>query len=268
MLLKEIAQEQQIEEGFVFRAFDHFTFKDDDTPENNWGLENMREATWLQDAHNAYKGERCFIFGSGPSLTGQLDLLPAMKDEHTWTVNRIRRLYEKGNLPFIPMHHVVTEPGPCVHWGTVISPRYDFPEAQNRIAVNWWPVSAKGWLWCPKAPDDIQMRWQGFFGFDDFLPPLPTGWASPLTISQLAYWMGYEEVYFLGIDTTDVGQVWDENLTRELAPRQIRSILDCFERAGREVKRHGRKMYDCTPGGRVNHEGLLEYRDLEEVLAS
>jgi hypothetical protein len=265
-LLQHIAREQVIEDGYVFRAFDTFPLADMDTPQNDWGLEDLPEMEWLQNVHNFYSGKRTFMLGTGPSLATQQHLLAPLQHEDTWTVNRMRRWYEQGQLPFTPTHHIVTEPGPCTWWGKMIEPRYDFPEAKNRIAVNWWPVTSPGWLWCPKAPDDIQIRWQGMFGFDDDLPPLPTGWASPLTGSQLAYWMGYDTVYFLGIDTTQEGQAWDPILGRTLRPRQIRSILDCFERAAREVKRHGRQIYDCTPGGRINQEGILEYRDLEEVL--
>jgi hypothetical protein len=268
MLLQHIAREQRIEEGFVLRAFDTFALSDIDTPENDWGLADMADHSWLDGVHNFYQNKRAFMFGTGPSLVQQRSLLPALASEDTWTVNRMRFWYMSGGLPFKPTHHIVTEPGPCTWWGKMVEPRYDFPEAKNRIAINWWPVTAPGWLWCPKAPDDIQIRWQGMFGFGEDLPPLPTGWASPLTGSQLAYWMGYETIYMLGIDTTQEGQAWDPILGRTLQPRQIRTILDCFERASREVKRHGRKMYDCTPGGRINQEGILEYVELGDVIGN
>jgi hypothetical protein len=231
--------------------------------EDNWGMD-LDIPDWIQEVKGVYQGQRCFILGTGPSLAKELPLLPRMADEETFTVNRMRNFKE---LPFTPRHHLVAEPGPIMEWGRVVNPVYDYPTAPNRIAVNWWPVYAPGWLWCPKAPDDIQIRWEGFFGLGDTFPPIPTGWASPLTSAQIAAWMGFTEIFFLGIDTTQGGQAWDAENGRTRFPRNIRSIVECFERAGRDMKRAGRKMYDCSQGGRINAEGALEYIALSEVLA-
>ena len=78
--------------------------------------------------------------------------------------------------------------------------------------------------------------------------------------------MGYTEFYFLGVDTTQEGQAWDEKNGRTTYPRSILSILECFDRAKCQIEKAGRKIYDCTPGGRINQEGVLEYRALEDVL--
>jgi hypothetical protein len=243
----------------IFNGIDSFQ----GTREDNWGVKT-EWPSWLNDVHNTKSG-RTFIFGSGPSLLSQLDLLPRMQQEETWTVNRIARWKD---LPFTPVHHVTAEPGPIGAWGKMVYPIYDYPTAINRIAINWCPVTAPGWLWCPKAPDDIQMRWEGFEGLKDELGPLITGWASPLTLCQLAAWMGYTEFYFLGIDLTQTGQAWDKESGRTLYPRNERSILECFERARRDIERAGRAIIDCTPGGKVNAEGVLEYQELEEVLSA
>jgi len=230
--------------------------------ENHWGME-MTMPSWLDEVHNTKSG-RTFIFGSGPSLTSQLPLLGAMKDEETWTVNRMAHWKD---LPFIPVHHVIAEPGPVIDWGRGINDLYAFPGALNHISIHWTPVTAPNWLWCPKAPDDIQMRWEGFYGLGDSLPPLPTGWASPLTLAQLACWIGFTEVYFLGIDTTQVGQAWDPAQGRTQQERNIRSILECFDRGRTDMEHAGRTMVDCTPGGLVNKEGVLPYAELGDVLA-
>jgi hypothetical protein len=263
-LLKHLSVQKEVREGYSLRAFN--ALRQNDRAENNWNMQDLVWPDWIESVHNIVDGGRTFIFGTGPSLIQQQPLLHHMQNETTWTVNRMRRWYEKGQLPFIPDHHVVCEPGPCILWGTMILKPYDFPEAKNRIAVNWWNVTATNWLWCPKAPDDIQMRWQGFQGLGDTLAPLTTGWASPLTVSQLACWMGYDEIYYLGIDTTQEGQAWDPVDGRTLYARNIRSICESFDRARIDIQRAGRKVYDCTPGGRINQEGILEYVPLEDAL--
>jgi hypothetical protein len=262
--LKALSEEEQARDEMSLRIFDGIHgFQG--TAEDNWGYgQDMTTPQWLQEAHNRKSG-RCFIFGTGPSLTSQMHLLHHMRTEETWTVNRMKHWKD---LPFTPVNHCIAEPGPIMEWGRRINPNYDFPEATNKIAVNWWPVTAEGWLYVPKAPDDIQLRWNGFFGLDDFLPAIPTGWASPLTVAQVAAWMGHTEIFFLGVDTTQTGQAWDPVAGRTAYERNIRSILECFERAGRDMKRAGRIMADCTPGGRVNAEGCLPYVPLEEVLST
>ena len=257
---RKMALQIGLKEDYGVRAFPTFTSQS--KPENDWNME-IDWPDWVSDVHNQNQGERCFIFGTGPSLTTQIDLLPKMVDEYTFTCNRMRQW---GDVPFRPYIHCITEPGPIQSWGYGISPLYDYPEAQNRVACMWWPVVAPGWLWLPKANDDIQLRWWGPQGLDDRLSPLPSAWASPLTIAQLALWMGFKKIYLLGVDTTQQGQAWDVEKGRTKKPRNIRSILESADRLHRDMRRAGRELWDCTPGGKLNGDGLIPYADLKEVL--
>lgn len=256
------ADERQAE-LFGIRAFSTWhQFRD---PRDNWGMEFdgiPYPPPWLGTVHNKFAGERCFVLGTGPSLTGQLPLLVHLREEKTITCNQMRRW---GELPFTPYIHCVTEPGPVLAFGERIHQPYDYPKAHNKVACIWWPVWAKGWLWLPKAPDDIQVRWQGTFGMNEHLPPVPTAWASPLTISQLALWMGFSKIYLLGVDTTQQGQAWDVEQGRTAKARNIRSILESADRVNRDIWRSGRELWDCTPKGRLNEEGCIPYMPLEEI---
>jgi len=258
--LYDLALGMEVEDDMAVRIFNGLE-GNQGTAETDWNM-NVKWPDWVNECHNIYSG-RCFIFGSGPSLITQLHLLDKMNDETTFTVNRMAKWKD---LPFTPTYHCVAEPGPIGAWGSIVWPNYHHKVTKSQIAINWYPVTAKGWLWCPKAPDDIQMRWEGWFGTGEVLPPLPTGWASPLTLSQLAAWMGFREIFFLGIDTTQMGQAWDKDKGRTVEPRNIRSILECFERGNRDMKRQGVTVYDCTPGGLINKEGALSYMPLEQVL--
>lgn len=257
--LRHLITEEDVDPTMAMRSFNsRRQFKE---PSDNWNM-GIETPAWVMDIHNKYTG-RCFILGTGPSLAGQLPLLRHLNGEHTFTCNRMRSW---GELPFVPYVHCITEPGPVIDFGRLIAPKYDFPEAQNRVACMWWPVRAKGWLWLPKAPDDIQVRWQGCFGMDETLPPLPSAWASPLTIAQFALWMGFTEIVLLGVDTTQEGQAWDPIQGRTQKARNIRSILECADRMRSQIWLGGRKIWDATPGGRMNKEGVLPYRALEDVL--
>ncbi len=256
----------KLPEDSGLRCFDGFDYQG--TPEDDWGMEMKSVSAWpawIQDVHNHpdYVGKRAFVFGSGPSLIKELPLLHHMKSEYTLTVNRIKQWKE---IPFDSTWHCIAEPGPCDDWGKKIWPIFQNNTATNRIAINWWPVTAPGWLWCPKAPDDIQGRWEGTQGLGDTLAPLPTFWASPMTSSQLLLWMGFSEIYFLGMDTTQVGQAWDVQRGRTAYARNIRSILESADRLTRDIQRAGRKVFDCSQGGRLNQEGAMPFMKLEDVL--
>ena len=256
----KVAEQIGIKDHYGVRVFS--TFRSQSRPENDWNMD-IEWPDWIPESHNKHVGDRCFIFGTGPSLVPQLPLLHKMKKEYTFTCNRMRMW---GDVPFKPYVHCVTEPGPIQSWGYGIHRDYDFPEAQNRVACIWWPVVAPGWLWLPKAVDEIQVRWSGPQGLGDRLAPLPSAWASPLTIAQLALWMGFKQVFLVGCDTTQQGQAWDVEKGRTKKPRNIRSILESADRLHRDMRRAGRELYDCSTGGKFNTEGLIPYVDLEEAL--
>ena len=111
------------------------------TVDTNFDM-GIEQPEWIMNAHNTRSG-RVFLMGTGPSLASQLPLLHHLKDEQTWTVNRMAHWKD---LPFAPTHHSIAEPGPIMQWGRAIHQRYDFPAATNRIAIHWFPVTAPGWL--------------------------------------------------------------------------------------------------------------------------
>ena len=88
-----------------------------------------------------------------------------------------------------------------------------------------------------------------------------------VSIAELAAWMGFRTFNFLGCDTTQKGQAWDVEKGRTMQARNIRSILECFDRARIDIQLAGAEIWDCTPGGRLNQEGVLAYKPLEEALA-
>ena len=138
-----------------------------------------------------------------------------------------------------------------------------------------------------KAHDSQQVRSAGFLGLHETEQPVfPTGRTSPITLAQLAAWMGYREFYFLGIEQTH-GYCYDPeariddgggSFVGDKNPRYSIAIKDCAKIMRAAIEGAGGSVHDCTPGGLLNVTGkgapghmvsaadILPYRDLREVL--
>jgi hypothetical protein len=235
----------------------------------------------VMDLHNIKSG-RIFILGNGPSLL-QDDLTP-LKDEATFTCNAFLRWQDR---PWNPTYNGVTdvydakELERCAYRG----------EAQDTKMFHiGWPGDAyphnDAFLWVEKAAESVHMDVVGFAGLEYGLPPIPTGRTSPLTNAQLAAWMGYREFYFLGIEQTTVGYVYDPEATITMSggefktdnPKKFLAVQRCAHRMRADIEAAGGTIYDCTPGGLLNISGKdtprrgarkeypLEYKPLKEVL--
>jgi hypothetical protein len=231
--------------------------------------------------HNTQEG-RCFILGNGPSLIAQLPLLEKLGKESTFVCNG---MVNWDALPFTPSYFVVTD----LYKKKILT---DFArrawEGVSRYQIGWEDsYKAPEFEWILKAYDAKQIHPHGFVGLDDYLPAIPTGRTTPLTIAQFAAWIGYRELYFLGIEQT-VGYCYNpaatespqgHSLDYNSNPRYQNSIQRCFTRARHDLEAVGGAIYDCTPQGFLNRTGkgiyrrgsswrtILEYRSLEEVLA-
>lgn len=228
--------------------------------------------------HNIHKG-RVFLFGTGPSLIDQLPLLEKLKGERTWGCNGLPKWKA---LPFDPTYFSVTD-----IYGAATLSKFVFPERKMvRFHIGWaGEESIPEFIWIEKARDHNQVWSHGFVGFGDTLPPIPTGRTSPLTMCQLAAWMGFREFYFLGIEQT-MGYCYDPGATMSVrgmdlgtgrGQKYLLAVQRCFTVARKTIEENGGHIYDCTPGGFLNescttkrrgvpHKTVLPYKELAEVL--
>ena len=217
-----------------------------------------------EEWHNIASG-RIFILGVGPTLC-DMDL-SGLKDEVTFGCNRLP-LWD--DLPFIPTYYGLTEPYNAeqiayydemtwAHWGEKIPVRF---------VVNPDPVKTEGWIWVEKELETgpLAMRNHGIVGLGKDFAPLKTGRTSPLTLSQIALWMGYREIYFVGIDFSEKGYCFDRDADPGVTvhERTIKAARASFKVARTAVEKARGIMCDCTPDGKMN--GALNYIPLGEVL--
>ena len=237
----------------------------------------ITKSKMMNEWHNIAEG-RIFILGTGPSLGEQLPLLHKLAGEATFGCNSLPKW---DLLPFTPTYYGVTD----IRYQSDMD-RLVFPSMKmHRFNVQWDGDEPHNDAFIRVAKDRAEnVASVGFTGTGDVLPPIPSGRTSPITLAQLAAWMGYREFYFLGIEQTR-GYVHDPNATMSMtdrqkfpldkSPRYQLAIQRCAERMRQDMEAAGGAVYDCTPGGLLNetgssrrsvpHRTILPYRALEEV---
>lgn len=152
----------------------------------------------LATFYNAYKGKRCFIIGNGPSLNKHD--LSLLKDEYTFGVNSF--YYKTRETGFTPYFYVV-EDSSVMKENIEEIRKYDAP-------FKFFPTNYKALH--PKQPNTFFFRMnRGFYekSSPNYVVPrfstdasdvLYCGQSVTYINLQLAYFMGFEEVYLIGMD--------------------------------------------------------------------
>jgi len=226
---------------------------------------------------NKHIGERCFIIGNGPSLNN-IDLTK-LKNEITFGVNAIYTNEEK--MEFLPTYYVVEDifvaedrkdeinkfKGSQKFFGNYF--KYCISDAQD---VNWL---------------NVRFRYDDYNDFPYFsknaLRQVWTGGTVSYINLQLAYYMGFKEVYLVGFDHSysipkDVKVNGTEILSlgddvnhfnkdyfgkgkRWHDPRVDRMELS-YLKAKKYYEKDGRQIFNASPGSKLNVFPLRDYNSI------
>lgn len=227
----------------------------------------------IQSYKNKFQGKRCFIIGTGPSLT--VEDLELIKDEYCFGTNRIFELFSKTTW----------RPTFYVNQDHDLIKRHMKTISELEIEHKFVPIEYK------KAFDVNKMN---FFVLrhQEFYPKaapfsrniekyLAQGFTVTYGAIQLAVYMGFSEIYLLGIDhnyavTRDSkGNIVKNNADKQsyaagmenyvnmnCLPR-IEETTISFETAERLSYKYNFRIYNCTRGGKLE---AFERKKLEEVL--
>jgi hypothetical protein len=226
---------------------------------------------------NKHIGERCFIIGNGPSLNN-IDLTK-LKNEITFGVNAIYTNEEK--MEFLPTYYVVED---------------IFVAEDRKDEINKFKGSQKFFgnyfKYCISDAEDV--NWLNVrFRYDDYndfpyfsknaLRQVWTGGTVSYINLQLAYYMGFKEVYLVGFDHSylipkDVKVNGTEILSlgddvnhfnkdyfgkgkRWHDPRVDRMELS-YLKAKKYYEKDGRQIFNASPGSKLNVFPLKEYNSI------
>lgn len=232
----------------------------------------------LSKFHNIHKGERCFIVGTGPSL--RMEDVDMLKNEYTFAVNSCLTMYDKtewrGTYYGIVDSHAVEIMGDKlkrddipVFFYTDIDATYDgengiaFPkdDSANMMTDTFWKRLF------PKTFPETD-----FSG--DITKVVYTGKSVVYAMLQFAAYMGFSEIYLLGVDCNYAQpKMYSDNVTyidhktkwtQERLLKNGNQMLPQFEIAKKYADAHGFTIYNATRGGqletfqRVNLEDIIK----------
>ena len=236
--------------------------------------------------HNIHKGERCFVFGSGPSIR-EIDVTKVI-DENCFVANwfTIHEVYPKMKN----VYHCISSPTPW--WTGKLSPLFYQLSKSNRNAMRFWDSSFE----IPNRKyhyfTESEIAYVDLLHRSDesIIPPLTFDIENPVWIMgtvildiilPVVYYLGFDEIYLVGVDCDlhlDTHPDWtgshfyDLNLmpmwlrqhlqggvSKGIRPHSLdigyQAYKDYFEKSNRKIS-------NATKGGTLDIFDIVEYDSL------
>jgi hypothetical protein len=226
----------------------------------------------IEGYKNLHRGQRCFILGNGPSL-GKMDLSP-LADEVTFGLNRVYLLFDALGFEttyFCAANHLVLEQF-AEDIDALTMPRF----------LSWNGRSH----FDPESELNLFVRQaltlSDFFG-RDLTGPICSGGTVTYMALQIAYYMGFSQVYLVGVDHafSDKGipnrevkraaEVDENHFHPDYFPKgsrwQLPDLLrseSAYRLARDAFEADGREVLDATVGGQLEVFEKVDFRSIFE----
>jgi len=237
--------------------------------------ENERKLKALKNKHS---GKRCFVIGNGPSLS-KMDL-SLLNNEYTFGVNGV--FYAFDELGFMPTYYVVED---------------RLVAEDNKMKINGLSQTTKIFpedlKYCLKNDDNTIfinfVRYYNYLYNEEISPKFSKNiqsksyWGGTVTYLnlQLAYYMGFHEVYLIGMDlgykvpdgdkknvitskVNDVNHFHPDYFgpgKRWHQPKEDRMIRS-LQFAGEQLSKDNWQIFNATLGGNLHIFPRVKYYDL------
>jgi len=221
-------------------------------------FKNRKKLSSFKDKH---KGEKCFIIGNGQSL--KYEDLEQLKYEITMVCNSIIKIFDK--LSFTPTYYFSQD-------ATVVKDNLTYMRNTEGVIkfiysyFNQWRYYVKG------AINYISKK--EMIGFsDDITRGVYGGWTVTQSMIQFAVYMGFSEIYLLGVDfnyannNTEINAdcyfdktMFNSKLNYALPKTEI--SLAAFAQSREYCEQNGIKIYNATRGGKLEVFERINFDDL------
>lgn len=208
----------------------------------------------LEQFHNIHRGKRCFIVATGPSL--KMKDLDSLKEHKEICISMNSIYYSFDKTDWRPDYFVAED--------------YKWISSEPQEFFNDLPIQVKfigdtsDVFWNKEHKKNIYQYHQHYEYCYDRLPKFSDDFSkrsymgSTVTYAclQLAAYMGFKEIYLLGVDFTD-GNTTDgkyhhfhdeEKLVAVCFKRQVEAA---YRSAKQYANQHGIKIYNATRGGKL-----------------
>ncbi len=225
-----------------------------------------------------YIGKRIFILGNGPSLN-QMPLYQ-LKDEYTMCFNRFPLMYERVNWK--PNFYVVTDDLLLKDMGEEIN------KTTGDVEYSFFPDLHPSNLNVKKVIKQRENVLWVHVDKPEFSDQMPACGINKTVVNagiQIAAWMGFREIYLLGVDMTFGEQKikkgnsrnWQAqgddpnhfdpryfNAGRKYHNPMVGEMLEKFEQCRDFFEPRGVKIYNAGYGGKLE---AFERKDFDELLS-
>lgn len=230
----------------------------------------------LKKYKKCHYGERCFIIGSGPSLT--VSDLDQLKGEYTFASNKIFTVFDK--TAWRPTYYVVSD-------SDVMPEMYEnSAKFDSQIRAKFFPANFRDGC----SGENLNTVFYNYIGCDvtGRTPPmfsdnmakyLGEGFSVAYVAIQIAVYMGFSEIYLLGLDFSwpvyqdcegnifENGQAkhrfYEENHEEdELSIPNVELMEKAYREARKYCDKHGIRIYNATRGGKLE---VFERIDFERL---
>jgi hypothetical protein len=220
---------------------------------------------------NKYKGKRCFIIGNGPSL--RQEDLERLKGEYTFASNKIYKIFNKTS--WRPTFYMVVDP---IVLGENVKD-VNLVEAKTKFTLNVYKSLFKADIY---FNNNFQVGKRGTFS-TNIMDSLYSHGTVSYHLLQIAYYLGFSEVYLIGHDynfngaiskTKDLSFLKKEDYSQiyfsdqyiradEKKPGQApEEMYEGMEKAKLVYEKSGRKIYNAT---RVTYLDVFDQRNFDEL---
>jgi hypothetical protein len=235
-----------------------------------YGLIYIKYNKKLKSFKNIHKGKRCFIIGNGPSL--KMEDLDKLKNEYTFAANKIYVAFEETD--WRPTYY-------CIQDFRLIALEFEFikqkVEAKVKFIAGNNPLLKKrfwkGWIYffLDTSRFYLRSRYPNFS--EDISKRIFEGWTVTYANIQLAAYMGFKEIYLLGIDhnysmnSGSKNHFSEKYMTGKMGKEHNLPHLEystpAYEAARQYAEHNAIKIYNATRGGKLE---VFERVDFDTII--
>lgn len=213
----------------------------------------------LKKYHNKYEGKRCFVIGNGPSL--KTEDLEKLSNEITFASNGIYFVFNKTK--WRPTYY-------CVQDCKLINNRYK-EIIKNEIKSQKFVGLVKNYKYPLLKSNDIKVELivndfgeEGPNFSDNATEGLFEGWTVSYFSIQLAAYMGFKDIYLLGVDHsygTGKDHFSNEDVCDNL-PRTDKTTFS-YVSAKKYSDKSNINIYNATRGGKLEVFPRVNFEDID-----